>query len=379
MMRRLLSLSLLCVPGLLPAQASQRPAYEFSTLLFGNFQVRTDSAAKLTTGGAPSNRFDLGRAYLTFRAPAGDRASIRVTTDVFQNAAAGYYGGLAIRLKYGILQYDLARNLAGIEGLAAVARIGMLQTVAIEHIETFWPRWLGSTALETNGFFSSSDVGAATHIALPGQRGEAYVTVMNGVGYANAENDRFKDVAARISFTPFANHSGFIRTFTISPWYYKGWNASQFVSPDPGQVGQVSEGMRKDRRGVFAAVRDRQLTLGAEYSQRLEELEGGQNTPASPRVVLDRTSALQSVFAVARPAELFGSGRRSRLGVVGRFDRFRLNTEADAINELLIAGTTWDLNQRITLALDYQGLTPSGTANTGVPVRTWFFHWVASF
>ncbi|MEX2178470.1 MAG: hypothetical protein WD801_07150 [Gemmatimonadaceae bacterium] len=377
-MRRVLSVVLLCVPCLLPAQASQRPAYEFSTLLFGNFQMRTDDAAKATTGGEPPNRFDLARAYLTFRAPAGDRASLRVTTDVFQNAAAGYYGGLAIRLKYGILQYDLTRNLAGIEGMAAAARIGMLQTVTIEHVETFWPRWLGSTALETNGFFSSSDVGAATHVALPGRRGEAYVTVMNGVGYANAENDRFKDVAGRLSFTPFANDSGFLRTFAISPWYYKGWNASQFVAPNPGQVGQVSEGLRKDRRGVFAGVRDRRLTVGAEYSQRLEELEGGQNTIVSPRVVLDRTSVLQSVFVVARPTELLG-GNRSRLGVVGRFDRFTLNTGADARNELLIAGATWELNPRVTLAFDYQGLTPTGTANAGVPSRTWFFHWVASF
>jgi len=378
-MRRVLSLIFLGVPCLVSAQSTGRPAYEFSTLLFGNFQMRTDDAAKSTTGGKAANRFDFGRAYLTFRAPAGDRASIRVTTDVFQNAADGYYGGWAIRLKYGILQYDLTDRLAGVAGLATVARIGMLQTVAIEQVETFWPRWINNTALESNGFFASADVGAAVHTTLPNRRGEVYLTVMNGRGYTNPENDRFKDVAARLTFQPFGSDSGFFRTLAISPWYYKGWNASQFVAPNPGQVGQVADGIRKDRRGIFLGLRERRLTVGAEYSQRLEELEGGQNTVASPRVVFDRTSDLTSAFLLTRPAEWSDATKRSRLGLVGRFDRFKLDRDADATNEFLLLGATWDVNQRVTLALDYQGLTPIGAGNTATATRTWFLHWVASF
>ena len=51
---------------------------DFSGVIYANYQYRGDKGAP-----NPSNKFDLERVYLTFRMPAGDRASIRVTTDVF--------------------------------------------------------------------------------------------------------------------------------------------------------------------------------------------------------------------------------------------------------------------------------------------------------
>src|SRR3954464_16065296 len=86
------------------------PPIDFSGWLFGNFQYRTDPAAKLATGGQPLSKFDVGRAYLTFRMPAGERGSIRVTTDIFQTSPSTYYNGWTVRLKYGYFQYDLTKN-----------------------------------------------------------------------------------------------------------------------------------------------------------------------------------------------------------------------------------------------------------------------------
>ena len=358
------------------AGAQQTLPFDFSSVVFGNFQMRTDSAARFTTGGEPTARFDIARAYLTFRFPAGDRASVRLTTDIFQQtnpANAAFYPGWAVRLKYGYLQYDLTRALAGIEGLGVWARIGMLQTVVIEQIEGFWPRWLGNTAIEQAGFFSSADLGASTMLTLPSRLGEIYFTVTNGPGYANPENDRFKDVAARLTLTPFANDSGFLRTFAISPWYYKGWLASAYTQA----ATPVSDGLQKDRRGVFVGLRDRRLTIGAELDQRLETLETTA-PPAARGPLNERTSQLVSALAVVRPAEWFDGGRRSRLGLVGRYDHFRLDTDSDAFSEFIVAGVTWDLTQRVSLALDYQGLTPR-SGGTGAPVNTWFLHWVATF
>ena len=66
--------------------------------------------------------------------PAGDRASIRVTTDVFQqqgNGADAFYRGWAIRAKYAYLQYELLKSAywnANIRG-------GILQNVVIDHVE----------------------------------------------------------------------------------------------------------------------------------------------------------------------------------------------------------------------------------------------------
>ena len=377
-MRLSLSFAILALPSLVHAQAAERAPIDFSGVAFGNFQMRTDSAAKFSTGGKPSSRFDMGRAYLTFRMPAGERTSVRITTDIFQNATNAYYGGWTIRLKYGILQHDLSKNLWGVEGLGAVARIGMLHTVTIEHVETFWPRWLGNTALESNGFFSSADVGAATLLTLPKRRGEAYMVVTNGPGYTAAENDRFKDVAARLSFTPFSSDSGMLRTLTITPWYYKGSNASQFVQGGGAQVGPVSDGLQKDRRGLFLGLRERRLTLGAEYSQRVEELEGGANTVANPRTVRDRTSNLTSAFAIVRPAELMDRTKRSRLGLIGRVDQFKLDSDVEPSNQFVVLGAIWDLTSRTSLALDYQGLSAKNGSATA-PLKTLFLHWVANF
>jgi opacity protein-like surface antigen len=368
---------LLCTaaPSYAAAQGQGLP-FEFSSVIFGNFQMRVDSQAKFTTGGKPSNRFDLGRAYLTFRFPLGEKASARLTTDIFQQAnpaSAAYYPGWSVRLKYGYLQYDATKNFAGVDGLAAAARIGMLQTVVVEHIESFWPRWLGNSAPELHGFFASADMGAAALFTLPKRWGEIYTTITNGPGYAAPENDRFKDFAARLTITPFANDSGLLRTFAITPWYYKGWLASAYTQA----TAAVSEGLQKDRRGIFMGLRDRKLTLGVELDQRLEELETTA-PPVARGALNERTSQLFSAFALIRPAEWFDQGRRSRLGLVGRFDRFKVDTDRDPYTEFLVAGATWDLTSRITLALDYQGSTPRENP-TGVPVKTWFFHYVATF
>jgi hypothetical protein len=381
MMRLLLSLSIVVIPTLLAAQTpAERPPLDFSGLLFGNFQMRTDSSARASTGGKPTSRFDIGRVYLNFRMPAGERGSVRVTTDIFQQSgpAAAYYSGWTVRLKYGYFQYDATKRFLGVDDFTAIARIGMLQNVMIEHVDSYWPRFLGQNELETHGLFASADVGAAALLTLPSRRGEVYLTVMNGSNYSAAENDRFKDFAGRFSWTPFAGDSGFLRTFAITPWYSKGWSGSAFAAGGAGQVAPVAEGLQKDRRGIFAGVRDRRLTVGAAFSQRIEDVESGANTVVSPRAVRNRTSDLVSAFAILRPLELVSPEKRSPFSLFTRYDDFDFDEVTNASNRLTWFGAMWDLNARTTFTLDYQELRPR-TGTTTVPAKTWFMHWVTNF
>jgi hypothetical protein len=83
------------------------PTFAFSGLIFANYQY---GGAR---GNRSTNRFDVERAYLNFRARPAERDSIRVTADVFQQRDTtrdAYYRGWAFRAKYAYLQHEFLRG-----------------------------------------------------------------------------------------------------------------------------------------------------------------------------------------------------------------------------------------------------------------------------
>ncbi|MDB4876153.1 MAG: hypothetical protein JWM41_2599 [Gemmatimonadetes bacterium] len=412
------------------APAPATPGFGFSGTIFGSFGYKTDSASKAQLGGSNPNAFNLDRVYLTYRMPAGDNGSVRVTTDIFQNtnpAQNPYYQGWVVRLKYAYLDYTGLRNEFG-AGSSLTGRIGLLHTVLIDHEESFWPRYLQQTGIEKNGFFSSSDAGAAALMTLGNKWGEIYGTVTNGSGYSSYDNpgttgqgvanNRFKDFGLRASLTPFANQptmTNVIRYLTITPWVYKGYNASAFQSGGTGQVGPgtngaITDGLKRDRYGIFAAIKDTsscdfrnggrcRFSLGGDFAQRTDASDNGGNTAASPRVVHDSTGRLIDGFVFVRPLELFDKTQKSPFSIVARWDHWTPNTDPSSSipNAAGYAGTTpaynfyvlgasWDVNQRMTFTADYQNQsptnfpTPTGTNVKPTPqATTMFLHFVVNF
>jgi hypothetical protein len=361
-----------------PAQAAT-PAtvsipVDFSGVLYANYQYRGDAGAAKST-----NKFELERAYLTFRMPAGDRASIRITADVFQQATPPndvFYRGWVIRAKYAYLQYDYLKSATGWNGLV---RGGMLHNVMIDHVESFWPRWLSQTPVERAGFFSSSDVGVATQITFPNKFGELYLNVVNGPGYTSRETDRFKDYGARLSLTPFSSSGNkVIKTLALTGWTYVGAIASQFAAGGVGQIGPIGVSMPRTRSGVFVGVRDPRLSIGAEWATRKDARETGANTLASPRAEIDTTGRLIDGFITVKPFQLLNDKSNFPLGLVARWDRFKPNTATSGYVNTVIGGLTWDLNKKTALALDYQEVTPHSGA-TAAATKTYFLHLVANY
>ena len=357
-----------------PPPATVSIPVDFSGVLYANFQYRGDKGAAHST-----NKFDLERAYLTFRMPAGDRASIRITADVFQQTTTpndNFYRGWVIRAKYAYLQYDYLKSATGWNGLV---RGGLLHNVIIDHVEQFWPRWISQTPIERSGAFSSSDAGVATLISFPNKFGEIYATIVNGPGYTSRETDRFKDYAARLSLTPFsAADNKFIRTFTLTGWTYVGAVGSAFTAGGVGQVGQVGVSLPRTRSGVFVGLRDPRLTVGGEWDTRKDGSETGANTVALPRVEVDSTRRLIAGFAVIKPFQLMNDQSTFPLGLIARWDRFKPNNDTDGYLNTVIGGLTWDLNKKTALSLDYQEVTP----HSGViapATKTYFLHLVANF
>ena len=356
-----------------PAPPSARaPQLDFSGVVFANYQYRLDRG---TARGA--NRFDVERVYLTFRMPAGDRASVRVTTDLFQQQSSGsdaFYRGWVLRAKYAYLQYDYLKR----GGLTAVARLGLIHNVFIDHDESFWPRWVGTVATDRHGYFSSADAGLVTLVTLPNRRGEIYLTLVNGPGFTSRETDRFKDYAARVTITPFGNSSSsFWRTLALTGWAYQGAVGSRFASGGTGQVGPVGSSLQRDRWGVFAGLRHPRLTLGAQYAARDDEGESGDNTLAVPRGVVDSSGSLNSVYAMAR---LLGGAPRGLkpLHVLARLDRVTTHRGRGDRHHLAVGGVVWDFTSAASLALDYQELLPERGAAVA-PNKTVFLHLVARF
>jgi hypothetical protein len=348
-----------------PSEAqSDAPRVSFSGVLFANYQYR------LHPGGG-DNRFELERAYLTASGPLGRRISFRLTTDVFQQPRDTVNRSWQVRAKYAYGQYDYSRST----DWPAWVRLGILQTVFIEHDESYWPRWLSSSPTDRQGFFSSADAGISTRIGLSGRRGEIYGTITNGPGFASRETDRFKDYAARLSLTPFAGRSDNpLRTLVLTAWGYKGAVASRFVGGGVDQLGPVGESLRRDRWGLFTAVAHPRVTASLQFAMRNDEGELGANTAADPRVVADSSGSLLAGYAVVSPF----SGRAERLSFVGRLDRVDLNRDLGRRHDLLIAGLIWSLNPRAALALDFQNTYPRD-ASVVTPVRMVFLHATARF
>ena len=346
---------------------------DFSGVLYANYQYQGAQGATKN-----QNKIDLERAYLTFRMPAGDRASIRITADVFQQQTApndAFYKGWVVRAKYAYLQYDYLKS----NGWTGVARGGLIHNVVIDHIEQFWPRWISQTAVERSGFFSSADAGVGTLITLPNKFGEFYATIMNGPGYTSRETDRFKDYAARLTITPLSGSSNkVIRSFAVSPWAYIGAIASSFAAGGAGQVGAIGSSLPRTRAGVFVGVRDPRLSAGFDFATRKDGSETGLNTVASPRAEVDSTRRLISGFATIKPFQLLNDQSTFPLGLIGRWDRYKPSTSDAGYINTVIGGVTWDLNKKAALSLDYQEQTPRNGV-VAATTKTYFMHMVANF
>ncbi len=371
-----------------PVVAQQSaPPIDFSGVIYPQFRYATDAAARASNGGNAPNKFDIERVYLTFRMPAGERGSIRVTADVFNNSTActSCYAGWGVRMKYAYFNYNFLNNIGGKSGFNASARIGMLHTAIIDQVESHWPRWVSQSAAERAGFFSSADVGAAAIVTLPSSWGEVYTTVANGPGYQTAENDPYKDWSARVSLTPFAKRKDVWKSLVVSPWAYSGKTASKFIGAQGAAGTDAANGLERDRAGVFVALKDRRVTAGIDIGRRTETVESG--TTLTARTTTMNTGKLTSAFALVRPIELArGGSARSRLVLLGRVDQVRPFSSAtvagaqttSAKTQLMIAGAAWDLNQRTTFSLDLQHFKPS-SGSTATESKIFFLHGQVSF
>lgn len=375
--RSLIALSLAAAPVALTAQQTSKPAtptpaaatpIEFSGLLFPQFIYGGPKG----NGTRSQNQFQLERAYLTAKAKVADRTSIRFTADVFR---PGGNAGWTMRAKYAFVQYDYWMNNEGFMGTTAQARLGMQQTVIIEQDESLWPRYIAKTAVERAGFFSASDLGLSTTIGFGNGMGEVFAMVSNGPGYAQPEVDRFKDWQFRLTLNPIGNAMTPAGGLLISPWYYKGTVQSGL---------RPAEGRKHDRFGVLAGWKSPAFTIGAQLAKSTNENEAvnGGNV-----VTTDRTGSVTSAYTVLKPLALMNPNGNKSWGVVLRWDALDSDNGyapnagdfAPAKGHFVVAGVTYDVNNRFSWALDYQQGSPEGVNIPALDTRTYNLHASVAF
>jgi len=352
------------------------PPLDFSGVLFLGFQ---SGGTKTERRVSQQSRFDVDRIYLTFRMPAGENMSIRVTTDVFQQRDSTrdqFYRGWIIRAKYAWGQYDYIRGSS--TELRAVARLGLINTPVVDYEEGFWLRGLSQVAIDQNGYSASSDAGVSTLVTMPNRIGEGYVGIWNGSGYASRETDRFKDYGGRFTFTPFRGWQSAVRMLSITPWGIKGYRGSDFVR-GRGSVRPVAEGLQKDRYGVFIAVRDPRFVIGNQLAWKTDIAETVADTITTTVPTQNTVHAhLSSSFAIVKPVALLTGNASSPYNLVFRYDHIKPNDDTRPYHDFIIAGVGYDLNRRASLWLDYQNQDPKN-GSTVADVKTLFIQAIVTF
>ena len=336
-----------------------KPSWNFSTWIFGAYNLITDSLTKAANSGQDNSKFTVDRAYLTFRGQVAPDWGFRVTTDVFTVGGAGTYAGLAIRLKYAWMEWDYLHAEQPTDW-SAWARIGQVTTIEIDDEERFWPRWIQKTPLEYWAIQpASSDLGAGTQVNFGNRWGNVYFLISNGGGYTVANDaDRYKDVSLRLSLWPFGRSDGLFRNLELNGWYDAGRTQNAFVTAPPN----IKPGLTNNSYGVFLGNADPRFTFGIDWANRTaQSINPADSTRHS------NSMDLFSGYIVVRPF-IFNDSKGLPLGIILRYDNFKpygdayfppLGLSTDTKQNLFIATIFLDVARQSSLGLSYQGQTQS--------------------
>ena len=272
------------------------------------------------SGRQHTNAFDVTRTYLNFNAKFTGGVAVRITPDLYRNAADQ---SLTYRLKYGYVAYA--------PGAGTVTyKFGLIQTPFISRDEDLWDyRMEGTVAAERYaglaGGMSSADFGISADTKLAQGRFDLGGGIYNGETYKKPEGDTRKDFMARGSFrlSPTDDNSA-----------TGGFRVTGFAS-----VGKPTGGGTRDRYLGQLSYKTTRFTVAGEYLTMKDSLA------ATPAPV---TSAVISLFGVYHLPS-------SKIALIGRWDSFDPNTKVSNNKQTrIIAGASAQLtpNLRVLANVD---------------------------
>src|SRR5947209_4663177 len=140
--------------------------------------------------------FNVTRSYINITGNVSHIVAFRITPDVQRQSGLVSLGSgssvsndsLVFRIKYAFAQFNLDDWMTK----GSWARVGIQQTPLLDYEENIYRyRFQGTTFTEREGFYNSSDAGAAFHFNFPANYGDVHVGVYNSEGYTRPEvNDQ---------------------------------------------------------------------------------------------------------------------------------------------------------------------------------------------
>ena len=167
------------------------------------------------------NVFDITRAYLNVNAQVSRNVRFRFTPDIRRITDGSLAGSLAVRVKYGFVQFDNLVNQR------SWVRFGLHQTPWLDFEEGINRyRVQGTMFSEREALIpGSADFGASYFTPLPAGYGEIHAGVFNGEGFTQTDPNKYKSVQGRLTLRPFPNR-GLANGFRVSGFYNAGWYAA---------------------------------------------------------------------------------------------------------------------------------------------------------
>ncbi len=339
-------ISICCNTGL--AQTQTTIPVTFGAQFFGNYSYSVQGI-----DGQDFNKFDIDRLYFTAKSQLSENWKLQMTTDIFRNSATGsYYSGLAIRLKFGFVDYTPIPELS--------IKAGMIPGPWNSLVEAFWKyRGVAQTANDKYSYVQTADLGASVAYTLPDNYGEIAGYVLNGDGYTAPESNQFKDVILRASLMPFPGSSVF-KTLTLGGYTYLGKSTG-------------ITGLKKQRYGGLLGWSYDIVTMGTEYDSRTDG-------------TIDAPDVNGDVLSLFTELKIPVASLQSKLSVIFRYDIADPNKDKDNDKTYyFIAGLVWKATDKVSIVLDRQIMTgDSATMKTsagGVTDRDekWFIHTIITF
>lgn len=163
---------------------------------------------------ATFNDFSFDRIYVNYEKAWGSDAKIKLTTDV---AAPTQAEGWHAYQKFAYLEYSTAvgQFLIGLQGM----------NVFNVAEKTWGYRFLAKASMDVRGFSSPADMGLGFANSFS-ENLHLHLTLTNGPGYKQVENDRYKKMAAQVVYGPkdLSKSDGFNAGLvgSFEPYTYQG-------------------------------------------------------------------------------------------------------------------------------------------------------------